>query len=108
MTIRNHPEVKQTLPGRSRPYRLYTVEDVDYADFAGKASTVTNTRWGVSYAHTYGEDGWTLNVYDVSNLPEEGIEYHALNGTRYAEKEDANRAAFEAGVLAFMVYTEER
>lgn len=104
MTITSHPEIKQTLPGRSNPYRLYTVEHCDWEDFAGKASTVTSTRWGVSYSHTYGEDGWTLQVYDVSNMSEEGVEHHEIHGQVFDTQAEATRAAWEAGVLAFMVY----
>ena len=31
-------------------------------------------------------------------------ERHALHGTRYADKREADRVAYEAGALAFMVY----
>lgn len=105
MASRTLPDLQQTLPGRSRPYRLFTVDHCDWEDFAPER-VVVNDRWGVSYRHTYGRDGWVLSVYDVSGMPEEGIEYHALNGTEYDSKEEASRAAWEAGVLAFMIYEE--
>ncbi len=106
MTIRNHPPIQQTLPGRSREYRLYTVADCDYGDF--QASTVTCTRWGVSYSHQYGTDVHVLQVYDVSNMSEEGVEHHEVHGQEFSTQAEANRAAFEAGVLAFMVYVQGR
>jgi hypothetical protein len=103
MTIRIVPTIRQTLAGRSNPYRLYTIEHCDWEDFAGKATPVVSTRWGVSYSKTYGEDGWTLQVYDVKNI-EEGVEHHEIHGQVFDTKEEATHAAFEAGVLAFMVY----
>lgn len=107
MTIRNHPPIQQTLPGRSREYRLYTVADCDYGDF--QASTVTVGNWGVSYQSTYGEEGHTLHIYDCVLLRSQSEDYkHPLYGTVYPTQEDANRAAFEAGCLAYMVYEQAR
>jgi hypothetical protein len=110
MTTDTLPEIRQTLPGRSRPYRLFTVEHCAWGDYPSNR-TVTCDRWGVSYSQQYDEN-WErtglveLRVYDVSRMPEEDIEYHALHGTTYATSEDAKRAAFEAGVLAYMVYVD--
>ena len=106
MTVRNHPEVKQTLPGRSRKYRLYTSQDCDWGDF--DASLVTCSPWGVSYSEVYGEDFVTLKVYDVSGMPETDIVYHEVNGTTHTTRNDASRLAFEHGLLAYMVYETPR
>ncbi len=106
MTIRNHPDVQQTIPGKSREYRLYTIEDCDYGDF--NDSLVTCTPWGVSYSLIYGQDGCTLKVYDVSGMPEEGVAYHEVDGTHHDTQKDAQRLAFEHGLLAYMVYEHPR
>lgn len=111
MTTRSLPEIRQTLPGRSRPYRLYTVDHVDFDTFYGLHSLVTCDRWGVSYQQEMDEN-WNrtgmieLRVYDVRSTPGE-TEKHALYGTTYLSEIAARRAAFEAGVLAFMVYLDK-
>lgn len=111
MTTRTLPEIRQTLPGRSRPYRLYTVEHVDFDTFLGAHNLVVCGPWGVSYQQEMDENwnrtGLTeMRVYDVRSIPGETVK-HALYGTTYPTQEDASRAAFEAGVLAFMVYLDK-
>lgn len=104
------PDLQQTLPGRSRPYRLFTREHVDFDTFYGIHGLVTRDRWGVSYSQPMDEN-WKrtgeieIHVYDVRSTPGE-TEKHPLYGTRYLSEVAARRAAFDAGVLAFMVYEE--
>ena len=103
MTIRSLPEVRQTLPGRSRPYRLFTREHCDFADFPARRTVVVDG-WGVSYSHTYGEEGWELRAY---RAPYTG-EHHDLHGSYWAEQDYAKQAAFQAGLLAFMIYVDNQ
>lgn len=105
------PEIRQTLPGRSRPYRLYTVDHVAFDTFYGVHNMVTLDRWGVSY-HQEMDENWKstgmveLRVYDVRSVPGETVK-HPLYGTTYYSDVAARRAAFDAGVLAFMVYVDK-
>lgn len=106
------PDLQQTLPGRSREYRLFTRDHVAFDTFYGIHNLVTCDRWGVSYSQELDPDwkrtGKTeLRVYDVRSTPGE-TEKHALYGTTYLSEVAARRAAFDAGVLAFMVYEEDR
>jgi hypothetical protein len=103
------PPLQQTLPGRSREYRLFNREFVDYDDLAGLHSRVTTDGWGVSYTSVYGEgDRVTLHIYDTAKLHAGGDYKHPLYGTTYDTLEDASRAAFDVGALAFMVYEDRR
>jgi hypothetical protein len=102
-----------------RTYRLYTVADVPFDAFPqyadGGPSMVVNTEYGVSYSSTCkvlsspgvvaADDGLvTLNAYASPYTGEK----HALDGTKYATQTDARRAAYEAGLLAFMVYDDSK
>jgi hypothetical protein len=112
MTVRTMPEIQQTLPGRTTPYRLFTVEHCDWEDFApaglARPPVVTLAPWGTSYTQEMDEN-WErtgmveMHVYDVRSVPGETVK-HPLYGTTYPTQEQATRAAWEAGVLAFMVY----
>lgn len=113
-------------------YRLYTVDHVPFDRFPsysdGGPSTVTHNGWNISTSSTCrvfsspsvvaADDGMhTLRVTRDGRYVDTGVigphgtpvkEYvvtrHPLDGTKYATKRDADRAAYEAGALAFMVY----
>lgn len=118
---------RETLPPLQHPgglhggYRLFNVHDVTWelgctlsprnADGRG---TVVIDGWGVSYSTGSwerrpgdGDGAVRLNAYKYHG-PEEGFENHELYGTTYDTQVEASRAAFEAGLLAFMVYEDER
>lgn len=103
-------------------YRLYTVDHLpfdalpSYGD-GGPAKVVLDP-WGTSTSSLCGfmsspsvaaaDDGMvTLNVYRVDSPASQPMVRHPLDGTRYATTRDADRAAYEAGVTAFMVYERE-
>lgn len=99
-------------------YRLYTVDHVPFDFFPeypeGPASVVHTTwckstsrldRFFSSPSVVAADDGLvTLNVYRFSGPTDRTGERHPLDGTKYATTRDADRAAYEAGVTAFMVY----
>lgn len=96
------------LGGMLKQYRLYTNEFADFDDFPeypeGPGLVVVGG-WGVSYS-TGGldDDGRvTLRAYKCEG-PEEGFLDHELYGTKYDTRREASRAAFDAGLLAYMVY----
>jgi hypothetical protein len=94
-----------TLEGTSsRKYRCYGIEHVPFdtypAYWDGGPATVARDGWGVSYHSGYGIQGYELHAYEV---PFTGAK-HELHGTLYASLRDASRAAYEAGLLAFLVY----
>lgn len=109
------PKVQRTVP-TSRPYQLWTIADTSWRNRPA-GSTVTNDGWGVSYsslsrifssaAMVEGDDGKVeLHIYRT----EDGggsFTYHELHKTRYDTQDEAQRAAFEAGALAVMVYVED-
>jgi hypothetical protein len=106
----SHTDATTALPpleGVSRrKYRCYGIEHVpfdtypDYWD--GGPSIVVRDGWGVSYRSGGGIQGYELRAYRV---PFPGAK-HELHGTRYADQRSATRAAYEAGLLAFLVYEE--
>lgn len=104
---------------RDGRYRVYTVAHLPfealpaYAD--GGPATVALGVWGVSTSSlcrafsspsvAAADDGMhTLSVYRFATPGGADIERHALDGTTYATGRDASRAAYEAGLLGFMVY----
>ena len=119
--MQNLPPLKQTTP-KSRPYRLYTIEHLPF-DHWGEGETrprtVVTDGWGKSttgYDRLFGAilgaevperpDEVTLNVYRVPFSPDD--ERHPLDKTVWPTKRDADRAAYEAGITAFMVYEDQR
>ena len=96
------PEVRQSIPGRSRPYRLYTVDHIEFDTLYGQHPIVVTEGWGCSYSNVAGESEWELRVYRVP--VGEDYDQHPLYRTRYLSEVAAKRAAFEAGITAFMVY----
>ncbi len=109
MTATTPPVEGQIFPtGYDGRYRLYTIAHLpfdalpSYAE-GGPAKVVLDP-WDVSTTSpTEGEGGRvTLNVYPATSR--QTGERHPLDGTRYDDREDADRAAYDAGLLAFMVY----
>ena len=96
------------IAGANGGYRLYTVEHLpfdalpEYMD--GGPPLVVIDPWAVSTSFpTDDSDGpqYTLHARTVDMEP------HPLNGSRYATRRDADRAVYDAGLLAFMVYERE-
>lgn len=99
-------------------YTLYTVDDVPFGtqfDSPRRVGRVT-TGWNVSTTSlckffsspsvVAADDGMiTLNVFRYASATSRECERHPLDGTRYPSKEDADRAAYDAGLLAYMVYS---
>jgi hypothetical protein len=98
-TMTAKPDLQQTLPGRSRAYRLYGQEYVEFDAFFGTHPLVVQAPWGVSYTQELGENYQRtgkieMHVYDVRT--EQGVTIkHPLYGTTYDTDEAARRAAFE-------------
>lgn len=106
-------------------YRLFNVRDLPWDERTRVLARAEDGRgtcvidgWGVSYTtgQTW-EGGNPGRAADIAGVrlsaykwegPEEGFELHELNGTTYSTKAEATRAAYEAGLLAFMVYEDER
>lgn len=102
-TLLTPPEAQQTITGVTKVYRLFDHTQLNFGDLENPPATVVIGNWGVSYSETYGEDDVVLNAYRFAPGTSEFF-YHPLNGTRYDTRNDARRAAFEAGLTAFMVY----
>lgn len=105
------------MPTTKTRYTLYTIADgvPFYASFdqAQRPAMVTCTEWSVSRTSVCRmfsspsvvarDDGMvTLNAFrfDAQN----NTIRHELDGTRYPTDRDAQRAAYDAGLLAHMVY----
>lgn len=100
-----------------RNYRLFTRDHGSYYDFYNtRASRVTNG-YLVSYStldRTFSspevvaadDRKVTLNISRILGPAE--FEKHELDGTRWDTADDAYRAAFDAGALAFMWYEDDR
>ena len=112
---------------KRRTYRLITVAEAPFDAFPpyseGGPAKVTNTEYSVSTSSLCGvlsspevvqrdDRKHTLNLSRrVPGLPLSdpgAYEKHPLDGTKYATQRDADRAAYEAGALAFMVYDDSR
>lgn len=100
-------------------YRLVGVEDLSFGTFPsydqGGPSLVTRGGWGVSYESldrlfsspsvVVADDGLvTLKVYQYTSATARTAIHHELHGSKYATRELASQAAYEAGCLSFMVY----
>jgi hypothetical protein len=109
------PNLIQSTP-RSRPYRLYTIAHVPYGHFpryseGGPAMCTASALWSKSTnSVSLVLSSWGIaaeaaaNPLPVTlNLRWRGSS-HELDGTRYATQDDADRAAYEAGATAYMVY----
>lgn len=110
MTVRSKPELVDRGPLFRGGYRLYDRTHCDFDDFPAwpeGPGTVVHAGWGVSYSMPNSEHPKVvLHAYKFEG-EEEGFAKHELDGTEYDTKEDATRAAFEAGLLAFMVYEQD-
>lgn len=95
--------------GANGDYLLYTVDHVPFSDVRaymdGGPPLVVLDDWAVSSSFPNGDDDnpVTLNARTIG----EDMTRHPLHGTRYPTCRDADEAAFNAGLLAFMVYTHE-
>lgn len=107
-------------------YRIWTVNEVPYGRFPTYADhgpsavpMVTHTEWGVSYPRlcrvlsppsVVAADDGKIEL-SISRIVEKPGNYdvirHPLDGTKYDTDSDAQRAAYEAGVVAYMVYVKD-
>lgn len=91
-------------------YRLYTVDVLPFDAVptwaGGGPALVAHTSWGVSQSTGAHIEGARLNVYRYPGQTGWG-ERHPLDGTLYPDCDQAHRAAYEAGALAFMIYNKE-
>ena len=126
MQVKTLPEIQGGVEswGYDGRYRLYTNEHVEfdalppYADGGpamvvvdGYSMSTSNVSGFSSRAVLAADDGmFTLNLSMPirdgvgSMAPILRFDKHELDGTKYATRHDASRAAFDAGTLAFMVY----
>lgn len=126
MQVTSLPQVQGAHEGwRDGRYRIYTAEHIDfdalpsYSD--GGPAKVAHDGWCVSYSSLSramssasviaADDGMhTLSIHrgahyeQVDGETRYVAEYHPLDRTKYALQSDAQRAAFEGGATAFMVY----
>lgn len=84
-------------------YTLHRASDgVAYDE--GRGSLVADDGWSVSYESL---SRWLSSRPDdgkvTLNLRHNGVP-HVLNGTKYTTQEEASRAAYAAGALAWMTY----
>lgn len=107
MTTTVKPPLRETIPGVTRPYRLYTKDYVDFDTFYGVHPLVVTDGWGTS--QIIGKDEpVVLNVYRVPvDIHADRSHDHPLNRTMYPERVDASRAVFDAGITGFMVYLDK-
>lgn len=112
------PAAPATLPALiNGRYRVLTVAHLPYGTlpaYPEGPATVTIEPWCVSTSPLSplsspsvlaADDGMTtLNVHKMTG----GCERHDLDGTKYATKDDADRAAYDAGVTGYMVYERDR
>lgn len=101
------PADEQPTPASMRrTYRLQTVADVPFGHYPdwdnGGPALVVVDGWGTSLSHGDGIDGYRVNAYRV---PWTG-ERHELDGTCYPTRELADKAKYDAGLIAYMVYTD--
>lgn len=115
----NFPPVKgDVTEWRDGRYRIWTVQHVPFDQFPaygeGGPAMVALGDWGVSTQSLCrlfssqsvidADDGkHELHVYRFPKEPGP-MERHELYGTKYDTSRDADRAAYEAGVLGYMVY----
>lgn len=102
--------------------RKWTVEHVPYGTFPAYADggppTVAHTEWAVSYPRL---SPWSspeviaaddvkveLSVHRVVRRGDGyDVVHHPISGTRYDTDDAARRAAYEAGVIAYMVHLKD-
>lgn len=108
---------------RDGRYRLYTVDSLPFdalpAYCDGGPAQVAHTDWAVAFPRTCrvfsspsvvaADDG--MITLDACKIPlnldltkDPLVVEHPLNGTKYPTQRDADRAAYNAGLTAFMVY----
>lgn len=100
-------------------YRLFGRDHISFDDGTARGwHTVTSSEWTFSTSQLDrlfsskairdADDGKvTLHSYKMTLQPGPG-DKHPLDGTKYDTIGDARRAAFDAGLLSFMVYEEDR
>ncbi|MEK6443585.1 hypothetical protein [Pseudonocardia sp. T1-2H] len=91
-------------------YRLYTADVLPFGavpEHPEGPARVSHTRWLVSFDIVDGGPETTLNARIISMRSQAGgtvIERHELDRTVYPSSAAASRAAYEAGLTAYMVH----
>lgn len=113
---RNLPPI---VKGALTEYRLWTVQHIPFDRFErGNPPLVVIDDWSISTESglrlVY--DGFDpeplyggmvqLNAHRIISWNPYQVEYHELHLSRYATRRDAERAAYEAGLMAYMIYTD--
>ena len=70
----------------------------------GGASTVASSSWAVSYASSSKEPGYELSAFRFAEPSGSQFERHDLDGTRYDTIDEAQSAAYGAGLIAYFFY----
>lgn len=112
-----------SFDGYDGRYRIWTVNEVPWGRFPSWPEgppTVAHTEWGVSYPRlcrwlsspevVAADDGMVeLSVSRLQRNDDGRTEIirHPLNGSKYATDDDAQRAAYEAGLTAYMLYVRD-
>ncbi len=119
MRITNRPPIEGSYGGG---HRLWTVNELPFDFFPAYADggpvAVPLHGWNVSYSSlspvlssasaVADDDGkHTLEIFRVVSYSPYVAERHPLNGNKYEDREEGTRAAYEAGVLALMVYVKD-
>lgn len=102
--------------GHDGRFRLWKVSDAPFDFFSpyeeGGPGTTAHTAWSVSVTTSYEDPACqaqigkpTLNIR--KRLMDNSLCRHPLDGTEWETRRDANRAAYEAGVIAFMVHVKD-
>ena len=123
MTTTHAPEIHGSATEyRDSRYRLYTVEHLpfdalpSYRD--GGPSTVVVNGWSTSTSSLCGvfsspsvvaadDRKFTVSAHRVGDYSNPGAQYapkHPLDGQKFGTQTDADRALYEAGLTAKMVY----
>lgn len=102
----------ETTASERRPfrggYRIFHIDHLSYDQAQTmRGAFVASTEWGVSYTLGAHIDGAILNVHRVTFNPLV-VTKHDLDGGTYPSRDDASRAAYEAGLLGYMVYEDHR
>lgn len=91
-----------------RPYTLKTVTDVPFGTYPehleGGPALVSLDGWNTSLTHGDGIDGFQVGAFKVISQSPWVTEEHELDGQVFPTNEEGQRAKYNAGLTAYMVY----
>jgi hypothetical protein len=90
-----------------KPYTLYTIEDVPFGHFPAYPvgpATVRNGDWYVSISTNDAEPGAVSGAFKVISESPYRTERHPLDKVAFPDRDAAEKAQYEAGLTAYMVY----